>query len=273
MPDNKGRLQRTRGTLSLRPYAADQRFSYSVLAPRAPARGLLVAIHDSERDCDVMLEGFGDMVEAYDLALLVPLFPAGVLGDGNADGYKVLHEGTLRYDALLKGMVSEVRKVMSISSRRMFIHGYSGGAQFVQRFVTLHPDQVTAAAIAAPGEVTLPDDEVPWWAGVANTMSIFGRMPDWRGLARVQLDLAVGELDTSTELLKQQPPSRYWNDDQHRLTANRQDRLRVLRDAWSEKKVAASFGLLAGAKHSDGQLPAIDRAIQHFGRVFVRSSS
>jgi hypothetical protein len=273
MPDNKDSLQRPRGKRSLSPYAADQRFSYSVLAPRAPATGLLVAIHDSERDCDVMLEGFADMVETYGLALVVPLFPADVLGDGNADGYKVLHEGTLRYDALLNGMVTEVRKAMNISSRRLFIHGYSGGAQFVQRFVTLHPDEVTAAAIAAPGEVTLPDDEVPWWAGVADTMSIFGRKPDWRGLARVQLDLTVGELDTSTELLKRHPPSRYWDDDRHRLTANRQDRLKVLHDAWLEKGIAASFGLLAGAKHSDGQLPAIQRAIQHFCRVLVKSSA
>ena len=126
-------------------------------------------------------------------------------------------------------------------------------------------------AIAAPGEVTLPDDEVPWWAGVANTSSIFGREPDWRRLAHVHLDLAVGELDTDTKLLKDHPPSRFWDSDRHRLTANRQDRLKVLRDAWSAKGIVASFELLAGARHSDGHLPAIERAIRHFCEAPVRS--
>ena len=95
--------------------------------------------------------------------MLCPLFPVGVLGDGNRDGFKQLRR-RIRYDHVLQDMVAEVGEKFGRRFERFGLFGYSGGGQFVN-YALLHPETLWAVSIGAPGSVTLLDPEQDWWVG------------------------------------------------------------------------------------------------------------
>jgi hypothetical protein len=93
----------------LHPCDADRRFSFGLLLPGgAKPRQLLVVVHDSTRQTAPCLSAFAAFADQHHSAVLAPLFPADLLGDGNEDGYKFLIEGDIRYDRLLEVMVEQV---------------------------------------------------------------------------------------------------------------------------------------------------------------------
>ncbi len=69
---------------------------------------------------------------------------------GNADGYKYLSEPCIRYDDILLDMVAEVKERWGLAGDRFGLFGFSGGAQFVNRFLLLRPRSLWAASIGAP---------------------------------------------------------------------------------------------------------------------------
>src|SRR5262245_12061060 len=76
---------------------ADPRFSYCLCVPpgyrtAARAPSLVVVVHGSPRTFMAFRDRFEDFAEAETALVLCPLFPVGVNGDGNADGYKYLVE-------------------------------------------------------------------------------------------------------------------------------------------------------------------------------------
>src|SRR5947199_374595 len=78
---------------------------------------LVVAVHGSARFFASYRDAFAPFCRAHDCIVLCPLFPAGVLGDRNPDGYKYLREGTIRYDDLLLAMVDEVAQQYGLDAR------------------------------------------------------------------------------------------------------------------------------------------------------------
>jgi pimeloyl-ACP methyl ester carboxylesterase len=254
-------------TVELHRYHQDARFSFALSRPplgHSPPRGFVVAIHDSERKHEEFATGFADFARDHHYAVLAPVFPVGVLGDGNPDGYKFLHEKELRYDDLLNEMVAQAADLTRAQDPTLVMHGYSGGAQFAHRYLLLHPRRLAAVSIAAPGEVTLPDEDLPWWGGVGDTQALFGRTVDWPAVAQVAIHLAVGEEDVSTEPLKEQPPSHFWPDDASRLDSHRKDRLATLHRALAEVGVTSQLETLPGVAHGDAHRCAMERACAFF---------
>jgi pimeloyl-ACP methyl ester carboxylesterase len=260
-----------RGVPFQRPCRADPRFSYGLYLPQVPddaaaeaPLGLVVAVHDSRRLPMECITGFMPFCDAHRHAVLAPLFPRDVQGIGCEDGYKFLHEPGLRYDQLLHTMMEELAGDLPCDGERFFLHGYSGGAQFAHRYLLLHPGRVRAATVGAPGGVTLIDDQADWWAGVRNMEALFGRALDLAALRRVPLQLLVGEHDTETDEMKEQPPSRFWHSDAERLGANRIDRLQVLRRSLEAIGAKPRFHIMPGLKHGHGPGPAMARAAAFF---------
>jgi poly(3-hydroxybutyrate) depolymerase len=251
-----------RGAPIQRPCRADPRFSYGLYVPQPPEGaatdaplGLVVAVHDSRRLPLECVNGFIPFCDTHHHAVLAPLFPRDVQGLRCEDGYKFLHEPGLRYDRLLHTMIDELAADLPCDGSRFFLHGYSGGAQFAHRYVLLNPSRVRAATVGAPGAVTLIDDRADWWAGVRNMDALFGCPLDLAAVRRVPLQLLVGEHDTDTDEMKEQPPSRVWHSDAERLAANRIDRLQAARPR---------FHIMPGLKHGHGPGPAMDRSAAFF---------
>jgi dienelactone hydrolase len=246
---------------------ADPRFSFGLLLPeRGPPKRLLVVVHDSTREIEPCLSPFAAFAKQHDSAVLAPLFPAGVLGDGNEDGYKFLFEADIRYDQVLNAMVDQVAAQTGCAADGLLLHGYSGGGQFVHRYMLLHPARLAALVVGAPGEVTLLDDDNPWWAGVQDTRQHFGAEVDAAALGRVPICMLVGERDTETHELLVQPPSRFWPSDAERQAANRIQRLAALHRSLRDAGVAAHFELMPGASHGSGREQAAARARQFFAQ-------
>jgi poly(3-hydroxybutyrate) depolymerase len=236
--------------------AADPRFSYCLYVPAKPSV-LTVVVHGSPRTFMAFRDRFADFAEANDAAVLCPLFPVGVSGDGNADGYKYLTEPGIRYDRVLIDMVEEVARRWEVP-KRFGLFGFSGGAQFVNRFLLLHPARLWAASIAAPGSVTLVDDRVDWWVGVRDLEAHFGMPLDREALQRVPVQTLVGGADTDTDEITHRPSRRYWMEGANDAGATRPQRAEALRQSLVEAGVSVTHEVLAGVGHDPW--PAIECA-------------
>ena len=270
VPPKETRWQCPKGRTGVFTYSRDARFSYCLYVPesdpRTPPSSAVVVIHDSLRNFMECRDAFADFAERHRQVVLAPLFPINVLGDGNPDGYKYLLEEGIRYDMVLNGMVEAVAEQTGCDASRICLWGYSGGGHLAHRYLFLHPDRVLAASIGAPGEVTLLDPEVDWWAGVRDIEAVFGKPLDLAALRRVPLQLVVGDQDTQTDELDPAPASRYWQSEAERCHANRIDRLRRLQRSLEDAGVTVQFELMRGIEHSAGPAPAMALAKRFFAQ-------
>ncbi|KAL7917678.1 hypothetical protein ACQKWADRAFT_324452 [Trichoderma austrokoningii] len=136
---------------------------------------LLVFVHGTLRDDSYADKGLISFAESTPCAIMAPLFPAGLDGPTDLDSYKLLRSPTLRSDLALLDMLNEVaHRWPGIDTTKIFLMGYSGGAQFAHRFLYLYPERLAAVSIGAPGSVTILDHSAFWPAGIADTEELFG---------------------------------------------------------------------------------------------------
>lgn len=92
---------------------ADPRVQMLLYVPPAAAEGrrldLVVAVHGTSRTSAIEFrDEFAGFGQEHDCAILCPIFPVGIFGDGARSGYKYLEEGDIRYDLALLAMVDEI---------------------------------------------------------------------------------------------------------------------------------------------------------------------
>ena len=180
---------------------ADPRFQYLMHIPESfhespEEYSLVVVIHGTGRGVQTTRDNWAPFADRHRWVVLVPVFPAGVLGDGNTDGYKYLKEGDIRYDHLLLLMVDELSIILKRPFERFHLAGFSGGGHFVHRFFYLHPGRLHAVSVGAPGGVTRIDPTRDFWLGTRNLLERFGTEMDLGTMRGVPVQLIVGEEDT-----------------------------------------------------------------------------
>jgi hypothetical protein len=252
---------------------SDPRFSYCLYVPpgyrdASVAAELLVVVHGSPRTFMEFRDRFQDFGEAHNAIVLCPLFPVGVKGDDNPDGYKYLTEPGLRYDELLLGMVADVAKRWEVAGERFGLFGFSGGAQFVNRFLLLQPQSLWAVSIAAPGSVTLLDDQRDWWVGVRDLSARFGRPLDLPALRRVPVQGLVGGADLDTQEITHREGGRYWMAGANDAGASRPDRLAALCRSLTAGGVDVAHEVVPGVGHDPW--PIIERSKPFLARHLSR---
>ncbi len=238
-------------------YAArcDPRFSYCLYVPPEIGKGgpdpaLIVAIHGSSRTSFLdFRDGFAEFGRWNNAAILCPLFPIGVRGDGARNGYKYLEEGEIRYDRVLLGIVEEVAERYRMAWDRFALFGYSGGGHFTHRFLILHPGRLWAASIGAPGSVTLLDPERDWWVGIRDLQQRFGITLDRAALARVPVHMVVGDADLETWEITHREGSQHWMPGANDAGRTRPERLRALQRSFEAAGVTVRFDLVPGVSH------------------------
>ena len=167
-------------------------------------------MHGTGRSFVQYRDAFAPFARWNDCLVLAPLFPVGVRGDGNRHGFKYMEEGGIRYDAVLLAMVAEVEERYGLAFPRFALFGYSGGAHFAHRFLYLHPDRLWAVSIGAPGSVTLPDASRDWWVGIRDLQARFGVPFDPDAVARVPVQVVVGEADLETWEITHREGGAHW---------------------------------------------------------------
>jgi dienelactone hydrolase len=149
-------------------------------------------------------------------------------------------------------MVDDVGARWGVPFRRFGLFGFSGGAQFVNRFLLLQPARLWATSVAAPGSVTLVSDRWDWWVGTRDVVV------DREALSRVPVQTVVGAADLETHEITHRQGGRYWMPDANVAGATRPDRLEALRKSLADAGVAVTHELVADVAHDPW--PIIERA-------------
>ena len=248
----------------------DPRFAYTLYVPpalQAPSNDveLVVAMHGTGRQFIGYRDAFAEFGRWNNCMVLCPLFPVGVLGDGNRSGYKHLIEGDIHYDRVLLDMIDEVGSRYGKTFDSFALFGYSGGGQFVNRFAYLHPERLWAASIGAPGSVTLLDAGRDWWVGLRGFEQRFGKRFDLDALRRVPVQMVVGKADLETwEITFQEGVGSYMpgaND----AGATRPERLKTLQKTFEAAGVNVQFDELPNVAHNGMQ--AVETVQEFFAKT------
>lgn len=233
---------------------ADPRLHMLLYVPPTAADGrkidLLVAVHGTGRTSAIdFRDGFAEFGLYNDCAILCPIFPMNVLGDGARSGYKFMEEGDIRYDRIVLSMVEEMAAKYDQDWSKFAIFGFSGGGHFAHRFAILHPERLWAASVGAPGSVTLLDPERDWWVGVRDLEVRFGKAFDAEALSRVPVHMVVGDADLETWEITHKPGSKYYMEGANDAGENRPARLEALAGSFRAAGVDVTFDRVAGVSH------------------------
>lgn len=276
------------GKIPRKALISEPRVSYSLYVPpehykdplRAQANGasqtvlrklpLLVFIHGTLRDASYAERGLIPFAESTPCAIMAPLFPAGLDSTTDLDSYKLLRSPTLRSDLALLDMLNEVaHRWPGIDTTKIFLMGYSGGAQFAHRFLYLYPERLAAVSIGAPGTVTTLDHSASWPKGIADVKELFGIRVDKNLIKQVKIQLVVGDADVEvhggaefwtwlqkfkaaagTDLLSSaQPKMGSAEVPNKEIVQNRLGTLKKLQALWREDGIDAQLDIVEGAKH------------------------
>jgi pimeloyl-ACP methyl ester carboxylesterase len=250
-----GRLLKPDGRSCVVATRRDPRCSYSFYAPpnwrkRRKFQNLLVYIHGEGRRFQFLLSSLRPLARECGYVVVCPLFPANLLRDGNLSGYKYLREGEIRYDEVVLDIVSEIREVFPFKESRFLLGGFSGGGQFAHRFAYLYPEMLKAVSIAAPGNVTLLDDELEWWAGTGSIERVFGREIEREVLRKIEFQLIVGDADTEEDAREVDVASEEGLLSVNTAGSNRIERLHSLHASFIRSGITANFEIVPKVGHS-----------------------
>ena len=255
---------------------SDPRFHYCLYVPPSVGDGaavdLLVAVHGTGRTSFLdFRDGFAEFGRWNRCAVLCPIFPVGVRGDGARNGYKYIAEGDIRYDEVLLAMVAEVAETYRQDWDRFAAFGFSGGAHFVHRFAILHPDRLWAASIGSPGSVTLLDPARDWWVGIRDLPRRFGVTFDAAALARVPVQMMVGAADLETWEITHRPGDASWMEGANDAGRTRPERLESLAASFEAAGVSVRLEVVPGVSHD--RLKMLDRAKGFLAEVLAARRS
>ncbi len=171
--------------------------------PHAKPMPLALCVHGYTRQPLDQLRAFAPLASRLGFALALPLFD-----DRHHRRYQqLLHprRGT-RSDLALLSTLDVAATRHGVDASRLFLFGYSGGAQFVHRFAMCHPQRTAALAIGAAGWYTWPNTQHDWPLGLAEVPARLGAPIDLEAFLRLPMALWVGERDTATdEHLRDEP--------------------------------------------------------------------
>lgn len=265
---------------------SDLRVSYSLYIPPEPYKllaaspdednanqlPLLVNIHGTRRNLSAIYGDLKTFADSIPCAILQPLFPAGIEGPTDLDSYKRLASKSLNSNLRLLSILDEVgARWPNINTEKIFLMGFSGGGQFAQRFLYIHPDRLSAVSIGAPGKVTLLDEQQTWPRGIKDVQDVFSRSIDLSLITAVNIHMVVGSKDTAAhggnefkqwqEEMKEKitKTRKTCSDQEAALTSNidasetGKGRLGTLQDvqkSWKDQGIEAHLDVVDGVGHS-----------------------
>lgn len=252
--EQRGKQLYDLGSTSVFTLAADPRFVYTLYVPESlgktrQAPRLVVAMHGTGRQFVDYRNAYAEFGRWNNCVILCPLFPIGVLGDGNRSGFKYIQEGDIRYDEVLLAMVDEVARKYGLDFSTFALTGFSGGGHFAHRFAYLHPERLWAVSVGAPGSVTLIDPSRDWWVGTRDLQARFGKALDLAALSRVPVHMIVGKADLETWEITHKPGSRYYMEGANDAGVTRPDRLQALKRSMEQVGVQVTLDLVDNMSH------------------------
>ena len=213
----------------------------------APAR-VLVALHGFGGNGPDFAKPFMSIAQAHGWILVAPTFG---YGDWQNPA-KVRAEDPVLCRQLMAMLDDIGLRSGHVTEERVFVVGFSRGAQLADRFALFHPDRVAAVASLSAGTYTLPEaaldldgdgalDELPLPFGTADMEDWVGHALDTAGLRGVQFLVGVGSDDTNAADIPRQ-----WDPV---LGRTRVARAQAFEKALTLLRVPVQFTMFPGAKH------------------------
>lgn len=161
----------TQGIILHRTLAKDPSREYLLYVPYGSGNDtkIFVTVHGISRNVREHAQRFAPFAEKYKVIMIAPHFSA----DHFPDYQRLGREGKgKRADAALNEIVTEVANLTGTHAHRLYLFGYSGGAQFVHRYMLAYPDRVAKAVLGAPGWYTFPDTNLKFPKGIQESRSL-----------------------------------------------------------------------------------------------------
>lgn len=164
---------------------------------------IFVTVHGISRNVKGHATRFAPYAERYRVVLVAPYFPKN-----NFPGYQRLGrvgQGD-RADQVLQQIVTEVGELTGARNDKLYLFGYSGGAQFVHRYMLAYPERVAKVVIGAAGWYTFPDPNLSYPKGIKPTPQLPGDALVADKFLQVPACVLVGNQDVKREANFNQAP-------------------------------------------------------------------
>lgn len=160
----------------------------------------LVAVHGVGRGARNQARQFMQRAREQGRLVIAPLFDAERWA-----GYQRIAAHGQRADLALLTLLDSVTFQTGVSTRRVAMFGYSGGAQFAHRFAMLHPHRVERLCVCAAGWYTWPsatEQAFPHSTGFTRRRRLGEAAESNLGrFLQIPLQVAVGERDNVVDAL------------------------------------------------------------------------
>ena len=181
-----------RGVLLHRVLQTDVHQQYWLYIPKQGGAGrkIFVTVHGISRNVNDHAKRFSVYAEKYGVIMIAPYFPVERFPD-----YQRLGRKGKRADIALNAIAAEVAQLTGATADKLYLFGYSGGAQFVHRYLFAYPERVAKAVLGAPGWYTLPDPALEFPLGIQPSASMPQVRFDPDRFLSIPVCVLVGEKD------------------------------------------------------------------------------
>jgi len=157
---------------------------------------VLVAVHGISRNARTHVQRFAALAEQHGVVVVAPFFSEKKFPDYQRLGRSGLG---LRADKALNSVLSDVTRLTAVATEKVYMFGFSGGAQFVHRYLMAYPERVVSASLGAAGWYTFPDLAMRFPYGIKQNK----RLPDLnfypKRFLQVPVSVLVGDADTERD--------------------------------------------------------------------------
>ncbi len=157
---------------------------------------VLVSVHGISRNARIHAQRFSSLAQQYGVIVVAPYFSEQRFQDYQRLGRSGRGQ---RADKALNSVLSDVTRLTNVTTDKVYMFGYSGGAQFVHRYMMAYPERVMSAVLGAAGWYTFPDVAMHFPYGIKSNK----RLPDLRfepkRFLQVPVSVLVGDADTERD--------------------------------------------------------------------------
>ncbi len=235
---------------------------YYLLRPAklCPDAEPLVLIHGISRNAPELVVRFAERANQLGVPLIAPLFRRESFGQ-----YQQVIDprGGQRSDLALLDILNDVSRRFGIATGRIALFGFSGGAQFAHRFALLHAKRVRACVPVSAGWYTMPDPELAWPLGLAQSP-----IPIDRGAPTIPFHVIVGQRERDDDDALRRNPQLDALQGENRRARARNWHCALRQAGWSR---ASNLTVLPRTRHNfscahrNGLIETVFRLIGHQG--------
>ncbi|BBB27603.1 alpha/beta hydrolase [Amphritea japonica] len=130
---------------------------------------ILVVVHGISRDAKEQLDCYRVLADELGCWLVAPQFKSQ-----NYPRYQQLCAGSgqPRADVALNSFLALWRGMHGQPYLKIWLAGYSGGAQFAHRYALHHPQQIAAMVLGSAGWYSFPDQNIKYPRGITRTQAL-----------------------------------------------------------------------------------------------------